>query len=205
MSQSLSNRTSEKDRVVLQCYHNEELRMGKRTPKGGQEMIDNSSSYDEEISEEEIEPPEEEEEDVDEVPPSPVGSGGMWLVAMVGGAVSPGCHVGAVPVPLVVIILCHFVGNNKMKRLHTFLPAEVGALYHSFWSSLGCSRTSLCIISVSFLPHFLTCITVVLPSTILHLRPIVVLGAGFLFFCQWGKGAYLAGSPSIPFCHPGPK
>jgi len=25
MSQSLSNRTSEKDRVVLQCYHNEEL------------------------------------------------------------------------------------------------------------------------------------------------------------------------------------
>ena len=27
----------------------------------------------------------------------------------------------------------------------------------------------------------------------------------FLFFCQWGKGAYLAGSPSIPFCHPGPK
>jgi len=39
-------------------------------------MIDNSSSYNEEISEEEIEPPEDEEEDMDEVPPSPVGSGG---------------------------------------------------------------------------------------------------------------------------------
>jgi len=33
-------------------------------------------SYNEEISEEEIEPPEDEEEDMDEVPPSSVGSGG---------------------------------------------------------------------------------------------------------------------------------
>jgi len=54
--------------------------MGKWTPKGGQELIDDSSSYDEEISEEEIEPPEDEEEDVDEVLPSPVGSGGkLWM------------------------------------------------------------------------------------------------------------------------------
>ena len=39
--------------------------MGKRTPKGGQEIIDDSSSYNEEISEEEIEPPEDKEEDMD--------------------------------------------------------------------------------------------------------------------------------------------
>ena len=53
---------------------------GKRTPKGGQEIINDSSSYDEEISEEEIEPPEDKEEDVDEVPCSPVGNGGkLWM------------------------------------------------------------------------------------------------------------------------------
>ena len=92
-----------------------------------------------------------------------------------------------------------------MKRLCTFLPAEVGALCHLFQLSLGCSWAPLCIIAIIFLPHFLTCITVALPLTILHLRAIVVLGAGYLFFCQWGKGAYLAESPSIPFHHPGLK
>jgi len=56
--------------------------MGKQRPKGGQEMIDNSSSYNEEISEEEIEPPEDEEEDVNKVPPSPVGSGGKLQMSM---------------------------------------------------------------------------------------------------------------------------
>ena len=50
--------------------------MGRWTPKGDGELIDDSSSYDEEISEEEIEPPADEEEDVDKVPPSSVGSGG---------------------------------------------------------------------------------------------------------------------------------
>jgi len=60
-------------------WSNEKM-SGKWTPKGGQEMIDDSLSYDEEISEEEIEPPEDEEEDVDEVPPSPVGRGGkLWM------------------------------------------------------------------------------------------------------------------------------
>jgi len=56
--------------------------MGRQTPKGDQELIDNSSSYDEEISEEEIKPPGDEEEDVDEVPPSPVGSGGKLQMSM---------------------------------------------------------------------------------------------------------------------------
>ena len=86
-----------------------------------------------------------------------------------GGAVLPGCCAGTVPVPLVVITLCHLVSNNKMKRLHTFLPAEVGALRHSFWSSSGCSQAPLCIIAISFLLHFLTHVAVALPSTILHL------------------------------------
>jgi len=41
-SQSLSNRTSEKDRVALQCYHNEELRM-----KGETTMPDQGIVFDE--------------------------------------------------------------------------------------------------------------------------------------------------------------
>ena len=53
---------------------------GKWAPKSGRELIDDSSSYDEEISKEEIEPPEDEEEDMDKVPTSPVGSGGKpWM------------------------------------------------------------------------------------------------------------------------------
>jgi len=39
MSQSLSNRTSEKDRVVLQCYHNEELQMKGRTTMPDQGIV----------------------------------------------------------------------------------------------------------------------------------------------------------------------
>jgi len=54
--------------------------MGRQTPKGDQELIDNSSSYNEEISEEENEPPADEEEEVDKAPTSPVGSGGkLWM------------------------------------------------------------------------------------------------------------------------------
>jgi len=83
---------------------------------------------------------------------------------MVGGAVLPGCCVGAVLVPLIIITFCHLVSNNKMKRLHTFLPAEVGALCCLFRSSLGCSQAPLCVIAISFLPHFLhshrCCITI---------------------------------------------
>ena len=55
---------------------------GKRTPKGGQEIINNSLSYGEEISEEEIEPAEDKEEDVDKIPPSPVESGGKLQMSM---------------------------------------------------------------------------------------------------------------------------
>jgi len=42
MSQSLSNRTREKDRVALQHYHNEELRM-----KGETTMLDQGIVFDE--------------------------------------------------------------------------------------------------------------------------------------------------------------
>jgi len=38
-SQSLSNRTSEKDRVALQCYHNEELRMKGETTMPDQGIV----------------------------------------------------------------------------------------------------------------------------------------------------------------------
>jgi len=52
----------------------------RQTPKGDQELIDDSLSYDEEISKEEIEPLADEEEDVDEVPSSPVESRGkLWM------------------------------------------------------------------------------------------------------------------------------
>jgi len=57
-------------------WSNEKIIMGRRTPKGDQELINDSSSYDKEISEEEIEPPADKEKDMDEVPPSPVGSRG---------------------------------------------------------------------------------------------------------------------------------
>jgi len=43
MSQSLSNRTSEKDRVVLRCYHNEELRMKGETTMPDQGIVFNGS------------------------------------------------------------------------------------------------------------------------------------------------------------------
>jgi len=39
MSQSSSNRTSEKDRVVLQCYHNEELQMKGETTMPDQGIV----------------------------------------------------------------------------------------------------------------------------------------------------------------------
>ena len=39
MSQSSSNRTSEKDRVALQCYHNEELRMKGETTMPDQGIV----------------------------------------------------------------------------------------------------------------------------------------------------------------------
>ena len=39
VSQSSSNRTSEKDRVALQCYHNEELRMKGETTMPDQGIV----------------------------------------------------------------------------------------------------------------------------------------------------------------------
>jgi len=39
MSQSSSNRTSEKDRVALQCYHNEELQMKGETTMPDQGIV----------------------------------------------------------------------------------------------------------------------------------------------------------------------
>ena len=43
MSQSSSNRMSEKDRVVLQCYHNEELQMKGETTMPEQGIVFNGS------------------------------------------------------------------------------------------------------------------------------------------------------------------
>ena len=105
---------------------------------------------------------------------APLSTPQAWLMAMVGGAVSPGCHAGTVPVPLIIITLCHLISNNKMKRLYTFLPAEVRALHCSFWSSLGCSWAPPCVIAVGFLPHFLTHVAVMLQSPI-HCGPDMVV------------------------------
>jgi len=160
-------------------------------------------------------------------------------MAVVGGAVSPGCHAGAVPVPLlvvfailvipmvmvavavlvtvvglcchpaflvwvVVVTLCHLVSNNKMKMYFVCLQRlrpSVACFSHP-WGvlRLPCVLLLLCSYPMSF-----TRIPVTLLLTIPHLQAAVVLGAGFLFFCQWGKGAYLAGSPGILFRHPCPK
>ena len=42
-SQSLSNRTSERDRVALQCYHNEELQVKGETTMPDQGIVLNGS------------------------------------------------------------------------------------------------------------------------------------------------------------------
>jgi len=43
ISQSSSNRMSEKDRVALQCYHNEELQMKGETTMPDQGIVFNES------------------------------------------------------------------------------------------------------------------------------------------------------------------
>ena len=150
------------------------------------------------------------------------------------------CHLGVVwawlwslPISLLVVvavlvILCHLVSNNRMKRkknLHAAQETSSTSLGSLFLSARDLGP---CLASVVLGVLSLPCVFSPFPPPVVHSHhccimstigihnpphkqrlTAVVLGAGVLFFCQMGRGRGLTwqgipllGSPGVPFCYP---